>query len=176
MIKENEIVKIGKLIKPHGIKGEISFAFSNDIFDRTDCPYLICKIDGIFVPFFLDEYRFKCSETALVKFKNIDKESMAQQLSGSEVYFPLKYFRENEQETAFSWDFFIGFTIIECGSGRMIGDIEAIDDKTINSLFLVNDGDNDHIIPATEDFIEEIDAEKKIIYMNLPDGLLECDY
>ena len=173
MINEKEVFKIGKLIKPHGIKGEISFAFENDVFDRVDCPYLICKIDGIFVPFFIEEYRFKGSETALMTFEDIDSEEKAQRLSGLEVYFPRKYYEETETDIEYSWNFFIGFLVIENGSGRTIGTIEAIDDKTINTLFLINDGDNDHIIPATEDFIEKIDAKKKILYMNLPEGLLD---
>ncbi len=88
MIKDNEVFKIGKLIKPHGIKGEISFAFENDVFDRVDCPYLVCRVDGIFVPFFIEEYRFKGSETALITFEDVDNEEKARRLSGLEVYFP----------------------------------------------------------------------------------------
>ena len=36
MIKEEEVFKIGKINKPHGVKGEMSFTFTDDIFDRTD--------------------------------------------------------------------------------------------------------------------------------------------
>lgn len=172
MIKENEVFKIGKLIKPHGIKGEISFAFENDIFDRVECPYLICRIDGILVPFFIEEYRFKGSETALISFEGIDSEEKAQRFSGIEIYFPRKYYEEeNSNEIEYSWNFFIGFSVSDKTAGK-IGIIEAIDDKTLNTLFLVKNGDDEFIIPATEDFIEKIDAKKKILYMNLPEGLL----
>ena len=77
MIKEDEVFKIGKFIKPHGIKGEISFAFDNDIFDKADCPYLICLIDGIYVPFFVKEYRFKGAETALITLEDITSDLQA---------------------------------------------------------------------------------------------------
>jgi len=173
MIKDNEVFKIGKLIKPHGIKGEISFAFDNDVFDKVDCTYIICRVDGIFVPFFIDEYRFKGSETALIKFEDIDNEEKAQRLAGLDVYFPRKYYEEDIQEDIeYSWNYFIGFSVNDKTAGPL-GTIEAIDDKTLNILFLIKDGDIETIIPATEDFIENIDPKKKILYVNLPEGLLE---
>ncbi|MDR0824885.1 MAG: ribosome maturation factor RimM [Prevotella sp.] len=172
MINDSEVFKIGKLIKPHGIKGEISFAFDNDVFDRVDCPYLICRVNGILVPFFIEEYRFKGSETALVTFEDIDSEEKAQRMSGLEVYFPRKYYEEDkDDDIEYSWNFFIGFSVVDKAAGKL-GVIEAVDDKTLNTLFLITNGDDELIIPATEDFIEKIDAKKKILYLNLPEGLI----
>lgn len=172
MIKESEVFKIGKLTRPHGIKGEVNFAFENDIFDRVDCPYLICKVNGIFVPFFIEEYRFKGKDTALITFEDIDSEEKAIRMSGLEVYFPRKYYEEeNDDDIEYSWNFFIEFTVQDKHAG-LLGTITAIDDKTINTLFLIQNGDNEHIIPATEDFIEKIDAKEKILYLNLPEGLI----
>ena len=58
MIKREEVYKIGIFNKPHGIHGELSFTFTDDIFDRVEAEYLICLLDGILVPFFLEEYRW----------------------------------------------------------------------------------------------------------------------
>lgn len=173
MIKESEVFKIGKLIKPHGIKGEINFAFENDVFDRVDCPYLICKIDDIYVPFFIEEYRFKGKDTALFIFEGIDNEIKAQRLSGVEVYFPRKYYEDQtEEDIEYSWNFFIGFTVIDKIKGKL-GIIEEVDGKTMNVLFLIHSEDSEeYIIPATEDFIDKVDAKNKIIYLNLPEGLI----
>ena len=51
MIRKEEVYKIGIFNKPHGIHGELSFTFTDDIFDRADCDYLICLLDGISFPF-----------------------------------------------------------------------------------------------------------------------------
>ena len=59
MIRKEEVYKIGIFNKPHGIHGELSFTFMDDIFDRVEAEYLICLLDGIFVPFFIEEYRFR---------------------------------------------------------------------------------------------------------------------
>ena len=55
MIKKDEIFKIGIFNKPHGVKGEVSFTFTDDIFDRVDCEYLVCSFrfllkNIVFVP------------------------------------------------------------------------------------------------------------------------------
>lgn len=174
MIKESEVFKIGKFIKPHGIKGEIAFAFDNDVFDRVDCPYLICRIDDIFVPFFVKEYRFKGKETALITFEDVNSETEAQRFSSLDVYFPRKYYEEPQtDDILYSWNFFIGFTVIDETAGEL-GIIEEIDDKTINTLFLIRNRDGkEYIVPATEDFVTGIDAKKKILQLNLPEGLLD---
>ena len=71
MIKKEEVYKIGLFNKPHGIHGELQFTFTDDIFDRVDCDYLVCLLDGIFVPFFMEEYRFRSDSTALVKLEGV---------------------------------------------------------------------------------------------------------
>lgn len=175
MIRENEVVKIGQLAKTHGIKGELNFRFDNDVFDQVDCPYLILKIDNIFVPFFLVEYRFRSDDVALVTFEDINDEIEAAPLQGLEVYFPRKYYIEKtEEETEFTWDFFIGFTIKTANNREeVIGKIISVDTQTLNTLFLVEAADGEEIIiPAAEEFIKEIDTENITLYMELPEGLI----
>ena len=48
MIKKEEVYRIGIFNKPHGVKGELQFSFTDDIFDRVEADYLICLMDGIF--------------------------------------------------------------------------------------------------------------------------------
>ncbi|MEN9918924.1 MAG: rRNA processing protein RimM [Bacteroidota bacterium] len=172
MIREKDVFKIGKFIKPHGIKGEITFSFDNDIFDKVDCPYLICNIEGILVPLFVKKYRFKGTETALISLEDITTEVSAKAFSGLDVFFPRKYFNESE-EAEFSLDYFIGFSIVDQTLGE-VGVIIDIDNLTINTLFLATDKkDNQIIVPASEDFIVDVDTDKKIVLMNLPEGLLD---
>lgn len=175
MIRETDVFKIGKLAKPHGVKGEISFLFDNDIFDKVDCPYLICLIDNIYVPFFVEQYRFKGKDTALITFEDIDSEEKARRLSGLEIFFPKKYLAdvEGEEDDDYSWSYFLGFKIIDSVAGE-IGEVVAVDETTMNTLFCVEKSNGEEIIiPASEDLIGEIDEDNEILYMNLPDGLLE---
>ncbi len=88
MIKKETVYKIGKIGKPHGVNGEVAFHFDDDVFDRTDADYLILDMDGILVPFFMNEYRFKTDETALVRFEDVTTQDKARTLTGCDVYFP----------------------------------------------------------------------------------------
>ena len=46
MIRREDVYKIGKLGKAHGIKGEVSMMVDDDIFDRVDAEYLVLEVDG----------------------------------------------------------------------------------------------------------------------------------
>ena len=167
MIRKEDVYRIGKLGKTHGVRGEISFLFDDDVFDRVDANYLILSIDDILVPFFIEEYRFKTDSNALMKFEGIDTQDRARELTGCEVYFPHEL--ADSDEDTISWAAIVGFDITDADSSRTIGRIAAVDDSTINILFELEDG---RLIPASEDLITAIDQQARTITMRLPDGLL----
>lgn len=167
MIRKEDVYRIGKIGKPHGVKGELSFYFEDDIFDCTDADYLILEVDGILVPFFFEEYRFRGDETALVTFSNICTQQQARELTGCEVFFPRALDDTTNQIS--SWAQIIGFRLIDVQTNQEIGKIVSIDNSTINILFEL---DNGRLLPAHDDFIKDIDTKQQIIKIDLPDGLL----
>ena len=168
MIKLEEVYKIGKLGKVHGVKGEISFLFDDDVFDRVDADYLILDIDGIFVPFFIEEYRFKSDNNALMKFDGIDTMERARELTGCDVYFPRKMSEADEGHLSLAE--IIGYSLIDAQTRKEVGKIAAIDDSTINLLFELEDG---KLIPAPEELITNVDTKNHQIEIKLPEGILE---
>ena len=168
MIKREDVYKIGRLGKAHGVKGEVSFQFDDDIFDTTDADYLILEIDGILVPFFMEEYRFRNDSLALVKFCDVDTQQRASELTGCDVYFPRTLAEESEGQLSLSS--LVGFDIVEASNGKVVGKIAAIDDTTQNILFELEDG---RIIPASDELITNIDTNRQQIIMQIPTGLLE---
>ena len=172
MIRREELIKIGQFNKPHGVRGEISFTFSDDVFDRGESPYIVCCIDNIYVPFFIEEYRFKTGTTALMKLVDIDSDEAARDFTNLEVFYPKSHYIENDEE-ATPDDYFIGFTISDITYGTL-GEVTAIDDSTINVLFVVTTPDErELLIPVQEAFVRAIDEEERIIHMDLPEGLLD---
>ena len=170
MIKQEEVYKIGRLGKAHGVKGEVSFQFDDDIFDRVDADYLVLDIDGILVPFFMEEYRFRNDTVCLVKFYDIDTQQRAQELTGCNVYFPRALAEEGEEMPSLAS--LVGFDIVDSSNGKIVGKIAAIDDTTANILFELEDGT---LIPANDDLVKDIDTEQQQIKMNIPEGLLEIE-
>lgn len=171
MIKKEEVFKIGIINKPHGVKGEVSFTFTDDIFDRVeDCDYLVLLLNGILVPFFIEEYRFRSDNVALVKFEGIDSTEKARTLTNVEVYYPVKFM--DDQEEISSWNYFIGFRVEDIHHG-CLGTVVDVDDATMNVLFVIENGDEEVLLPAHEEFILDIDRKKKILKVDIPDGLLD---
>ncbi len=167
MIKESDVYQIGQLNRPHGVKGEISFTFSTDVWDRVDADYLICEIDGILVPFFLEEYRFRTDHSALLKFLGIDSVERVQEMSGLKVFFPYSLTPQDNEED-YTWQSFVGYEIHDA-KGRALGTITAVDETTNNLLFEVGE----LLVPAADDLIVDIDHEAKVVTMDLPEGLIE---
>ena len=173
MIRKEDCYKIGKITKTHGLKGELNFTFSDDIWCRMPSSYIICEVDGILVPFFLEEYRFRSDTTALVKIEDIDTADAAQFLVNSDVYYENKYVVEDDADEV-SLNYFIGFGVTDRETDKQIGTITDIDDNTENWLFIVECPDGKEVlIPANEAFITDIDHEQKTIMMELPAGLLD---
>lgn len=171
MIRQKDVFPIGKLHKPHGINGEVSFGFTSDVFDRTDSPYWVLEMDGILVPFFVESYRFKSSETALVKFEGIDSDERVRELSGKEVFYPVK-FADQEEDPAENWNFYLGFNVFDEAVGY-IGEITDVDDSTLNVLFTLSKDDREILMPVAEEFFTEIDLENREMHVSLPEGLLD---
>ena len=74
-------------------------------------------------------------------------------------------------ESDFTLDYFIGFTITDSHAGTL-GTITAVDDSTENVLFVVDHKGDELLIPANDDFITQIDSENQTIHMQLPEGLI----
>ena len=167
MIREDDVYKIGRIGKPHGIGGEVTLRFSDDVFDRVDAEYLVLMVDGILVPFFIEEYRFRSEEVALVKFEDIDTMDRAAELTGCDVFFP-RHLADIDNDVL-TWSQIVGYDIVDVASGKVIGRIESVDESTINVLLVLADGT---LIPAADEFIDDIDHEARKLFMSLPDGLL----
>ena len=168
MIRPEEVYRIGRLGKAHGVKGEVSFQFEDDIFDRMDADYLVLDMDGILVPFFMEEYRFRSDSLALVKFCDVNSQERASELTGCDVFFPRALAEEDDEQLSLAS--LVGFDIVEADNNKKVGVIAAIDDSTANVLFELEDG---RLIPATDNLITDINTKERTIKMEIPKGLLE---
>jgi len=193
MINRESLVPIGQFKKPHGRRGEIACSFTEGVAgqarndaDRNamggstchllnltgDCPFLICEMDGIFVPFRVENSRFISNTTAYVQLKNINTDQEARKLSYKEVYYPKNNIEETIEDDSFSWEDFIGFTLTDKRLGT-VGLITDVDATTINTLFVVEKGDEVILIPAVEAFIIRVDDNQEELIVDLPEGLVE---
>ncbi|MDH6306933.1 16S rRNA processing protein RimM [Parabacteroides sp. PF5-5] len=172
MIRKEDVCKIGYFAKPHGIKGEINLVSSSNAFDETDEPYIICDMDGILVPFYVEEYRYKSENVILVKMENVDSEESARHFTNREVFYPLADMPEKDTVDGISWDSFIGYQVIDEKLGTL-GEITDVDESTINILLQVHYQGRELLIPAADELILSADHVNKSISVSIPEGLLD---
>ncbi len=173
MIKKEELYEAGKCYKTHGVKGELSCSFNQPI-DLNITPYIVVNLNGVNVPFFIETFRTKSATSAIIKFKNIDSENEAQLLVSLPILLMLKN-KQYDEEDEVEVHYFINFKIHDTTVGE-IGVIVAIDETTSNTLFCVENMNNEMFyIPVAEEYFVSINEEDRIIMMDLPVGLLDVN-
>ena len=136
------------------------------------CTFFICEIDGIFVPFHIENYRPVSDSSAYILLKNINSEEKARELSHKEVFLHKTQFKGEIKKESLYWEYFTGFTLIDERLGT-IGTITDIDTTTINTLFIIENETGEILIPAAEEFIIRLDENQKELIVSLPEGLVE---
>lgn len=172
MLVRKELFKIGRLQKSHGIKGEITLFFDESAYADIETEFYFLDIESIFVPFLIEEITITGETAGRVKFEDIDDETSASRFSNIEIYIRRDDLPELADSTAAGWNYLVGFSVFDQNNSEL-GTIDHVDTSTINNLFILKNGDDELLIPATEDFIIEVDEEEKKVFMRLPDGLID---
>jgi 16S rRNA processing protein RimM len=163
MISNEEVISIGKITRTHGKRGEVQCLMENEYWDNADATFLILSIDNILVPFRVLDWRGKGSDSLIFQLDRITDEQQAQQLIGHQAYM-LKSDISEENEILPTWQSLKGYRVLDTDQGEL-GTITDVDETTINTLITLN---NTQLIPLHEDFIIDIQQEKKQITICLP--------
>ena len=163
MITNEQVISIGKITRTHGKRGEIQCLTSNEYWENTDATFLILSIDNIFVPFRVLDWRGKGSDSLIFQLDRINNKQSAQQLIGCQAYMLASDLSE-EDELLPTWQSLTGYRVIDTDQGEL-GTIIHVDETTINTLVTL---DNDQLIPLHEDFIINIEPDKKLLTICLP--------
>lgn len=175
MISGDEVYRIGQLTRTHGVRGELAFRFTDDVWDRVDADYVFLELEGLPVPFFFEEWRFRSDDVALVKFEDVDTADDAARLVGADVYFPKELTPDDPGEEELSWRHFTGFEVYnDDGSAtQLLGTVAEVLDQTANVLLCVATPDGGELlIPAHEDFVLSADHRARRLHVNIPEELL----
>lgn len=168
MILEEDVIRIGYLSRTHGKQGSVQCQTENDFLSDADPAFVILRIDNIFVPFRLYDWREKNNEAYILTLGGVDTEEKGARLVGTEVWMLRSDITEDE-ETILTMQDLIGFIVIDTNRGP-IGTVQDVDESTLNTLFLL---DNGSVLPAHDDFVEDINYSTRQIFMTLPEGLFE---
>lgn len=167
--------KIGFIQKPHGINGELVIRFQEQYYDSLeDASTVFLEIEGLLVPFFIpnEGMRFRTGESAIMKLNWIETETQAQKLAGFSVFIKNEEIEIDEE--SFDVRMLEGFILFDQLKNQ-IGTISAVNDFSGNIILDVIYLGKEIMIPFNEDFLLDIDIQKKLITLDLPDGLLNLE-
>lgn len=175
MIARSELCRIGVFLKTHGVKGELNAVVDvpDSVLESLRCIFV--EIEGLMVPFFIGTLRPRGPHSELIGLDGVDSEPEAREFAGKEIYALANEVGtgdDDDDADGFYLSDLEGFTAV--ADGRQIGKVTDFDDSTANVLMYVEDLDGSRTaIPVADEFFSNVDAENKIIYLTLPEGLLD---
>lgn len=164
---KSEYTEIAVVVKPHGLKGDLVVKLGDShIFSLKDFTSIFMNVQGAFIPYKLESNAELNNGKAKIKLASIDDSTIAETFRGRALYQLTSLLGVDKQID------FIGFVVVE-GKGIELGEVVDVIENPAQSLLVIERNGDEVFIPLVDDFILEINQAKKILNMQLPDGLLD---
>lgn len=170
-MKQEEAFYIGYFTKTKGLKGEIQLFFEFENYEELELDVLFVDINGKLVPFFVSKLKVYPNSTALFYFDDIEHIDDAQKLVKKKAYLPLTKMPVRDDDE-FEFKDLKGFLVSDENHGE-IGEILEVIEYPQQFVATVLYKEKEILFPLNEDFILEIDDEENVLYVELPDGLID---
>ncbi len=172
-----EFVEIGKLRKPHGLKGELKLLiterFEDNLAENVDAFFV--EQAGRMMPYFIEYLRGKGA--FILKLEDIDSKEDANLIANRPIFLRRKDILMTDEELAaddsgLEYNFLTNYTL-ETELLGTVGTILSVEDFPQQEMAVVRYEGKDFLIPLLKEWILNIDKETKIVRMELPEGLLD---
>ena len=171
MSTDNDYFPIGRITRPHGLKGEVTVNILPELnYELVSTEVLFLKIGDHFVPYFIESISEK-GHKAYVRLEGITNLDAAQVIANSEIYLP-KAVRPALENGAFYDDEVIGFVVEDESFGKL-GVIQEIVHSGAQRLLSIDFKNCHLLIPVNGPFIKRIDKVNKTMTVLLPEGYLD---
>jgi len=174
MSAEERLLAVGRLLKPHGVRGEIKVAV------MTDDPSRFKKLDAVTVELangqrvslHIEGARVIGPETVLVKFREYGTPEAVVALRDGVIMIPRSKGVPLKPGEVYFADM-IGLTAILQESDEVLGSVTAIYSAGNDLLEITRPDGSEVLIPWVEPFVPKIDVEAGKVFLTPPPGLLE---
>lgn len=163
---------IGYISKTRGLKGEVQLFFEFEDYEDLDLDIIFVEVNKKLVPYFVDTIKLHNNSTAYVYFEDVDHIDKAQPLVHKKVYLPNTKMPVRDPDD-FRYTDLIGFAVIDEQHGTLgvIKDVTEMPQQFIATLDL--EEGKEMMFPLSDDLILGIDAEEKVLEVDLPEGLID---
>ncbi len=169
----DNMVNIGKIASAVGIKGEVKVLSYSGRLHRYAVGNSLCVGDA-FREFVIENVRF-AKKSPVIKFIDIDDRSAAENMRGAEIYI-----KESDLEELPEGEFYIrdliGMKVVDT-KGENIGELVNVIQNTAQDIYEVRVGNGRSIlIPLVDEIVKNIDATKRLITVDLIEGMMENQF
>jgi len=169
-LKHNTLITIGRVIKALGLYGEVKVESLSNISRRFKS---IRKItlelkSGELIQFDV-EYSKISGVNVILKLNGIDDRKEAEKLSGAYVNVTLDRVAPLDNNSYYIFDL-EGLKVFDSGN-KNIGIVKRVEQYPANDIIVVENENEEILIPAIKEFVVGIDIEAKKLTVNLPEGL-----
>lgn len=172
----DELIQLGKIIGVHGIRGALkvlTYAESIESYTTQDS-VIVQNAAGEQASCHLLDCR-PHKKTLRVMLEHVTTRNQAEVLVGGGIYVPKDSLPPLDEDTYY-WHELIGMAVSTV-EGVQLGAIEQIIPTGANDVYVVRSGTatgspKEILIPAISSVVIEIDADRKQIVVDLPEGLV----
>ncbi len=167
-------ISVGKILNFHGIKGEakVGFTQSQADFILGLKKVFIKKNPDEYLPFKVERVRIH-KNTAIFKFEGINSIDELLEYKGALVFVEESFLRENLDENEYLIDELVGMSLFD-ENGKKLGFVVGVSNNGASDLLSVKTNSKRIcLVPFVEAIIKEVSLEKKSIFINNLEGLLE---
>jgi len=170
-MKIEDCFYIGYITKTKGLKGEVQIFFEYDEPADLLLDSFFAEIEGKLVPYFVSSYKLQSNQTGNFYFDDVDTIEKAQTLVRKKLYLPQKLKPVRDDDEFLITDL-KGFIVFDEVAGEL-GEIIEIHEYPQQFVAVVTYKFKEIMFPLNDDLIIEIDEEKGILKVNLPEGLID---
>mgnify|MGYP006324829325 FL=1 len=162
---------VGKIVKTHGLKGEVTLRIDNEQFDEIEeLNYFLLDVNEQLIPYFIEDIAYH-SNKAFVLFQDLKTLEAANQFVGKSAYLPLDLLPEKEGNEFYSHEV-VGYLVVDEEKGEIGNVNEIIEYPTQSIIQIIKDG-KEILIPIHDDILKDVNRDEKKIYIKAPNGLID---
>ena len=171
---ENDLFSIGKVVKPHGVKGKIKVKYYGEDLSQFSHYREVILPDGSGNLHTYDILQVvRQPPLLIIQLKGIGRIEDVEPLIGKEILIRRDLLPDlNEDE--YYWAEILGM-VVETEGGKRIGAVKEIFPTGANDVYVVEGRRGEIFLPATDEIIKGIDRQRRVMKVHWMEGLWEAE-
>jgi 16S rRNA processing protein RimM len=166
-------ILLGRIAKVNGFEGAVNIRLEKSFIENIPpMESVFLEIEGRLVPFIISNSSYSGAGSLTLEFEGYTSLESVKEFIGVNLYLTSDSHKNNSEDDL---SLLKGFNVID-DKGNSVGlIIEIISNPGQLLLNVRGENKNEILIPLHENLIQKIDRKKKLIIMEIPEGLIEIN-